>query len=90
VAASEKRDSVVIEMVITDSSNLLEALEAGYSVEYMNTGAGAFITAIDSVANNGDFFWLYSVNDTMPTVAADRFTAHPGDIVRWHFRRVSP
>ena len=47
-------------------------------------------TAIDSVENDLTAYWIYSVNDSTPGVASDKYLVSPGDTVRWHLRRTTP
>lgn len=81
-------DSLVIELAGEDSVSVLELLKRDRLVEYRSTAAGAFVTAIGSTANSAEYFWLFSINDTFPTVACDRCVVSANDRVKWHFRRV--
>ena len=81
-------DSLVIELTGVDSLNVLELLKREHEVEYRGTAAGAFVTAIGPTATCAEYFWLFSINDTFPTVACDRCVVSANDRVRWHFRRV--
>lgn len=83
-----RRDSVVIELVGVDSSSVLDLLVSAHQVDYRPSLAGAFVTAIDSVENSDNCFWLYSVNDSMARVASDNYITRDGDRVKWHFRRM--
>jgi len=85
---SEKQDSLVIDLTGIDSSTVLALLVSSHRVDYRNTIAGAFVIAIDSVRNSSAYFWLYTVNDSMPPTACDKYVTHRGDRVRWHFRKV--
>jgi len=80
-------DSLVIELTGVDSITVLDLLVADHQVDYRNTAAGAFVTAIDGVESAADWFWVYSVNDTSPSMACDRQLTSNGDRVRWHFRK---
>ena len=81
-------DSLVIELAGEDSVSVLELLKRDHAVEYRGTAAGAFVTSIGPTANSAEYFWLFSINDTFPTVACDRCVVSSADRVRWHFRRV--
>lgn len=85
---AEKRDSLVIDLAGADSTTVLDLLISSHLVDYRSTTAGAFVLAIDSVRNNSAYFWLYSVNDSMPPMACDKYVTRRGDRVRWHFRKV--
>jgi len=89
-AVAEPFDSVVIGLEGVDSSSVFEILCSTHHVDYLTTAAGVFVRAIDSLENNDNFFWIYSVNDTMPQVASDKYLTSEGDSVRWHYRRVEP
>lgn len=80
-------DSLVIQLTGVDSITVLDLLVADHQVDYRNTAAGAFVTAIDGVESAADWFWVYSVNDTFPSMACDRHLTSNGDRVRWHFRK---
>ena len=82
-------DSLTIELQGGDSLTVLEVLMQTHEVDYINTAAGVFVRGIDSVDSSDRFFWLYSVNDDMPQVSADRYITRSGDVVKWHFRRIS-
>ncbi len=82
-------DSVVIELTGRDSLSVFDLLKAGHDVDYRTTLSGIFVTAIDSVRSSADCFWIYSVNDTAPPVACDRWITVDGDRVKWHFRRMN-
>lgn len=84
--AAAPRDSVVVTLLCEDSISVLGLLQQAHQVEFRSSAMGAFVTSIDSVAGGGDAFWLYSVNDTMVPLAADRMIVQPGDTVRWHLR----
>jgi len=86
-AVSADRDSVVIELSGADSLTVLDLLLAGHQVAYKSTAAGVFVTAIDSIKNGGGAYWIYSVNDSLPQVACDRYVTKDGDMVKWHFRK---
>jgi hypothetical protein len=81
------RDSVVIELEGRDSLTVFELLRRARQVEYRSTTMGVFVTAIDSIENGNNAYWIYSVNDSTPSVASDRFVTRGGDTVRWHFRK---
>lgn len=81
-------DSLVIALQGVDSLNVLELLLLTHEVDYLTTAGGAFVRAIDSVRGTDDFVWVYSVNNTMPNMAADRYMTDDDDVVKWHFRRI--
>jgi hypothetical protein len=85
--ADTPSDSIVVTVVSHDTTSVLDLLLTAHKVEYRSSSMGAFVTAIDSVSGGGSAFWLYSVNDTMVPLAADKMIVQPGDTVRWHLRK---
>ncbi len=83
-------DSVVLIMVASDSTTVLDLTRFHHDVESRASALGAFVTAIDSIENSRRAFWVYSVNDSTPLVAADKQLVVPGDTVRWHLRFSDP
>jgi len=81
-------DSVVIELAGVDSMTVFDLLKAEHQVEYRSSMAGTFVTAINSVESGSDYFWIYSVNDSTPSIACDKLVTSDGDRVKWHFRRL--
>lgn len=86
--SGQPEDSLVIELLGVDSLSVLELLQREHDVRYRSTAAGAFVTSIGPATNSAEYFWLFSVNDSFPTVACDRCVISGNDRVRWHFRRV--
>jgi len=82
----EPRDSVEIVLVAHDSLSAYDLLVESHEVGARTTAMGVFVGAVDSVENFSGGYWLYSVNDTSPKVAADKLITNPGDTVKWHFR----
>lgn len=82
------RDSIVIELAGKDSVSVFDLLKGSHAVCYQSTIGGVFVKQIDSAKNSASAFWIYSVNDTLPKVAADRLLTHTGDRVKWHLRKM--
>jgi len=80
-------DSLTIELLGSDSVSVFDLLVADHIVNYISRGAGVFVKAIDSIANSTDHYWLYSVNDSMAQISADKYLTSDGDRVVWHYRR---
>ncbi len=78
---------VVQEIALPDSTgvSVLELTRAYHEVDFKQTSAGAFIEAIDGVRNRDDTYWLYYVNDSSGTMAADRYIVREGDRVEWRY-----
>lgn len=81
-------DSVVIELVGIDSTTVFELLKQHHQVDFKSSALGVFVTAIDSVENSSGAYWIYTVNDSTPQVACDKFLTESGDTVKWHFRKM--
>jgi hypothetical protein len=85
VANSE--DSVKIELVGIDSVSPFGLLQQKHIVDFRKTAMGVFVRGVDSIMAGPSAFWIYSVNDTMPKIAADRMFTRTGDKVIWHLRK---
>lgn len=85
---AENRDSVTVELVGADSVTVFDLLKAGHKVDFLSTSGGVFVKGIDSINNGTSTFWVYSVNDTTPKVAADLMYTKAGDKIVWHFRKM--
>jgi hypothetical protein len=84
------QDSVVIVLPGEDSVSAFALLRRDHEVVFRSSVMGKFVTAVDSLESSSGAFWVYTVNDTSPAVACDRFFTADGDTVRWHFRKSSP
>lgn len=82
------RDSLIIELTGVEAQTVFDQLKSSHQVEYHSTALGMFVTAIDSIENNSGVYWVYSVNDSMPDIASNRYVTKNGDAVKWHFRKV--
>jgi hypothetical protein len=80
------RDSVSFTLAGQDSVTVFELLQMSHRVEYQSTSMGVFITGIDSIRTGGGGYWVYSVNDTVPKIAADKMFTRHGDTVLWRLR----
>ncbi len=81
-------DSVVIELAGADSQTVFDLLKDGHEVEYKSSVIGIFVTTIDSIENSAGAYWIYSVNNSVPQVACDRYVTKNGDVVKWHFQKM--
>jgi hypothetical protein len=82
------QDSLVIELAGADQTSALDLLKADHDVDYRSTAVGAFVTQVDQAESGAEYFWMYSVNDSFPTTACDKFVTSDGDRVVWHFRKM--
>jgi hypothetical protein len=81
-------DSVSVVLSGVDSVSVFDLLKENHAVDYRSTMAGVFVTGIDSVNNCRQAYWIYTINDTTPQVAADKMLTRDGNRVVWHFRKV--
>ncbi len=79
-------DSVTVELTGMDSLSVFELLQKSHAVDYHPTALGVFVTGIDSLENNSNHYWVYSVNDSFPQIASDKYLTATGDRVVWHYR----
>jgi len=82
------QDSIVLELAGEDSATVLQLLQRDHTVHALTTAGGAFVEGIDEICDNGEHFWIYTVNDTAPPVACDKYITTEGEQIKWHFRRV--
>ncbi|MFZ1684866.1 MAG: DUF4430 domain-containing protein [Candidatus Zixiibacteriota bacterium] len=82
-------DSTVIALVGRDSVSVLDLLKESHTVNSWGTVMGTYVESIDSLKNSSTVFWIYSVNDSIPQVASDKWMTRTGDRVAWHFRKLS-
>ena len=80
-------DSVVIELAGIDSVSAFDLLRRDHEVDYRSTALGVFVTAVDSFETSRTAFWIYTVNDSMLDMAADKAITADGDRVKWHYRK---
>ena len=87
-AKEPPRDSLTIRLTGSDSVSVFDLLRRSHDVDYQSSAMGVFVKAIDSISSHDHYFWVYSVNDTMARMAADKYLTSDSDRVVWHFRRV--
>jgi hypothetical protein len=87
VTVANTEDSVTIDLSGIDSVSPFALLQRRHVVDFKKTAMGVFVRGIDSIMAGPGTFWLYSVNDTMPEIAADRMLTRTGDKVVWHLRK---
>jgi len=79
-------DSVVVVLGGENGKSVFYITQQYYQVEYVGSSIGNFVHIIDSLETNSKFSWLYSVNDSMGTVASDRRMTKDSDTIKWHYR----
>lgn len=80
-------DSLIISLKGQTGKSVFEITRANHKVDYLDSPAGVFVKAIDSLESGYYYGWIYSVNDTVGQIASDRFVTRGGDIIKWHFRK---
>lgn len=85
--ASKWQDSLTIELVGSDSLTVLQILELSHSVTTSSTALGEFVTGIDSIHSGEGYFWVFTVNDTVPKIACDKMNVNKTDYIKWYFRK---
>ncbi|MBN2225768.1 MAG: DUF4430 domain-containing protein [candidate division Zixibacteria bacterium] len=80
-------DSLTIELAGVDGKTVLEITRDSVSVEYTESAMGAFVNAVDSVANDGGYWWVYTINDSIAQVACDKYITTDGDKITWYYRK---
>ena len=85
---SAARDSLTIELSGRDSVNILDLLRHTHSVETKSTAMGTYVLSIDSIDSGNHLYWMYTVNDSSPQIACDRYITRAGDRIVWHLRKM--
>ncbi len=84
---SAPTDSLVITLDGETGKTVFDITQKNHKVAYIETASGLFIKGIDSIESNYQYGWLYSVNDSIAQVAADKYLTGDGDTIKWHFRK---
>jgi hypothetical protein len=87
-AATAKADSLTIELGGQNGLSVFDILRRSRRVDFLRTPAGVFIKSVDSIATGDGYVWLYSVNNIMASIAADKYITADTDIIKWHFRKM--
>ena len=66
VLADGEGDSLVLELSGVDSMSVFEVLRRHHEVNFLSAIKGKFVVSIDLIENSGGYYWVYSVNDSMP------------------------
>jgi len=69
------------EVTVSEGTYLLDAMHNTYDVEE----EGGFISAIEGYEqdDNAGRYWLYYINDEMPSVGAAKYELQEGDQIEW-------
>ncbi|SYZ74517.1 exported hypothetical protein [Candidatus Zixiibacteriota bacterium] len=86
-AKAAPTDSLVVTVKGENGTSVFDLTARDHKIDYIETSSGIFIKGIDSVESNFQYGWLYSVNDSVAQVAADKYLTSDGDTIKWHFRK---
>lgn len=74
------------ELALPAGATALEALQAtGLVVTSADSEYGAFVEAVEGLANEGMKGWTYTVNGEQVQASADKTELAPGDSVEWSY-----
>lgn len=73
------------EITVPEGTYLLDAMEETYDLEE----EGGFISAIEGYEQDEDegLYWLYYINDEMPSVGAADYELEDGDQIEWSLEK---
>jgi hypothetical protein len=80
-------DSLVIVVKGQTGKSVLEILQEKHYLDFTAGPMGVFIRSIDSVEAKSGYIWVYTINDTMALIAADKYITVDSDIIKWHYRK---
>lgn len=93
VVRNEIENTVLINTSVEFSAGetVFDALSKVAKVEYnFYPGLGKFVTSIDNLGQTQTAWWLYYVNGTLASIAADRYGLMDGDNVLWKYTSEMP
>jgi len=75
------------DMTVLDAMNAAKASSHGITFQYTGSGAGAFLTKLDDLKNEGlaKRNWIFWVNDSMAERSFGELQLEPSDVVRWKY-----
>lgn len=74
------------DVTITPKESALDALVRVAVVDYKTQGEmGAFVTGINGVNQDDEHYWLYFVNDEMPSIACSHYHPNDGDVITFRY-----
>ena len=85
-AVSETQQQKVITYDGVEGKTAYDLLKEKYKVEADQQSFGVMVKSINGLATTDKEFWLYSVNDQQPNVAADQYVTKTGDKVKWEYK----
>jgi hypothetical protein len=83
---SQSVEQKVISYDGVESRTAYDLLKEKYKVEVDQSSFGVMVRSINGLKNSDKEFWLYSVNDKQPDVAADKYITKIGDKIKWEYK----
>ncbi len=80
-------DSLVIELAGFTGKSVFEITTEEHEVDHVESSAGIFVKAIDSIASTRKFAWIFSVNDSFIPVGSNDYITNDTDVIKWHYRK---
>jgi uncharacterized protein DUF4430 len=80
-------DSLVIELTGQNGKSVLEITGESHTLETDESGMGVFVRAIDSVFSGDEYWWVYTVNDSIANKACDKYITNDSDQVKWIYKK---
>jgi hypothetical protein len=93
VVKNEIENAVLISTSVEFSAGetVFDALSRVAKVEFkFYPGLGKFVTSIDNLRQTETAWWLYYVNGTLASIAADRYGLMDGDNILWKYTSEMP
>ncbi len=86
VSTSRTFSQEVINYDGVEGKTAYDILKEKYKVEADQSSFGVMVKSIDGLKNSDNKFWLYSINDKQPDVAADKYITKVGDKIKWEYK----
>lgn len=87
-----KQDSMEVEAVTyqatAEGENAFELLKENADVEFEQYDFGVFVSSINGVSGNNEYFWSLYVNGEQSMTGADQTILNEGDLVEWRYEKV--
>ncbi|MCP4703748.1 MAG: DUF4430 domain-containing protein [candidate division Zixibacteria bacterium] len=85
--SNNSSDSLVIELVGFTGKSVFEITTEKYDVDHVESSAGIFVKAIDSIVSTRKYAWIFSVNDSFVPVGSNDYITNDTDVIKWHYRK---
>lgn len=82
------------ERVLIDSKSSVYSIlskkmsETGSVVTTKSYDYGVMVDSINGFKSSNEYFWGYSVNGQVATVAADKYVLKNGDVIEWKYTKI--